>query len=509
MSSCESSLVVPSIDERTSELKKSREIIFGSNQQYRSIKKIFAKKKREQNIYSNIPDFTDQEIIDLKNSFNKWCDAGTYMSFESEKGELHNFLVAKRGNRVYEGLLQKRICKELSFVGDPRFKNMIVRNKPGFRTTSLSNVFFVTLTCDTKKYQNNKKVAWLSFEKDYNLFMIRLRQKIGDVWVLKIVESTKRGFPHIHLLMITKNSFDVFKPQNLTCNNCKKKFPVSFESYHVKCPYCESGMKHNFRMKQSSLIKRLWKSNVDILSPKNVNGVINYCLKDMFKQFKHRSAANRDSLSLVMGWIFGKQSYSISLSYATDLITDVSVIQNQIQQIKEDHPKQKLRYLGLLDVKFKNHTKPPPFSFIVKPDDKNYLACIRHIHERNPLRINPLKKKVKSSFVSYTSPLYSFEKKQEEKGPFIKSYNKVCKKIKKRNACESLLFQDKKITGIDNEKFDFKLNTPIKPFEKINLKVSDSDKNGKRIFNYFAAISKEKITLTTPDYLNLGLFGKC
>ena len=305
----------------------------------------------------------------IVDNFNEWKNIPTYLMFQNiEKGNLVCSLASKRGNKVYEYYLNEKLNNDLGFMKTKNFFKLILRNKKGFRNKKVSNVCFITLTCDPKKYNNNIIEAWLNFEHDYNIFITRLRKRYGKCWIMKSVESTKKGFPHIHLLVITEKEFNVFSHKN------KKGFV-------------------EYRLNDKRKIENYWPSFVDIIIPNPIvkdkeKGCVDfmksYIFKDMLKSYVYKEERDfKNNLSLALGWLFGKRCYSISkMDLSLDSITDTSITQTQIKEIMSE---KKYIFLGLLDLKF-NSNKPPPIELEINKNDPNYETYINAIYIKNKNR---------------------------------------------------------------------------------------------------------------------------
>jgi len=142
----------------------------------------------------------------------------------------------------------------------------------------------VTLTYDTKLC--DRVSAWDNISKEWNRYISAIRKKFGKVHVFRVWESSKKGYPHIHALMLFDTvSFDVFEHWN------KKK------------------LKSQFRIQQKSQFSKSWHSNVDVLAVNSIRGSIGYLLKYLRKV--HSGQLSND-WALANMWVFRKRSYSLS-----------------------------------------------------------------------------------------------------------------------------------------------------------------------------------------------------
>ena len=350
----------------------------------------------------NQKDFTPGEINSLITEFKKWVHEPLFLTFyNEEKNEFCFHRAAKRGNSIYRRLIKEKLKQRTEFFEDPRFEKLLLREEdvPGYRKKKLiSNTLFLTLTWNPNIFFWSKKRAWLSLEYFYNKFITRFRKKYGRCWVLKGVESTKLGFPHIHLLLICKNSFDVFVHKNK-----------------------DTGKK-TYRIKEKPNIAKSWNSHIDILVPSNVQSVRNYVVKDILSQYDktEKRRTTQDFLSLALCWLFRKQSYAIS-GFSHDLITE-RLIQTQIDKILSSNQAEDMIYCGIVKIEFsipylKQHKgKPPPDIFSVslaeeKKDSLN-LYMLRKPNQQN-LKLQRLKQIEKLVLLEQHLEMHTFLEEQQ------------------------------------------------------------------------------------------------
>jgi len=304
---------------------------------------ITLKETREQ--YLSKKHISDLDLTELCKRFFVWLHQPLYLVFEND-GYFEFHKASKRGNNIYAYQLNKRIKSAEKFFNSPEFEYLLLREEQrnGFRKpTTVSNVLFVSLTHDTKTFLGDRHKAWISVEKYYNNFITAFRKRHGKCWVLKSVESTEKGYPHIHLLIICENSFEVF--------------------YHVN-----KENKESWRVKKKHKISELWyRGFIDVQIPTSVSAVRRYITKDMLKQYFNGIQTTQGELSLALNWLFHKRSYSISNGKMfPDLTNSLSLTQTGISsQIKEIEKKSSSKFLGCVVVWFLKG-KPPPPTFKVR-----------------------------------------------------------------------------------------------------------------------------------------------
>lgn len=69
-----------------------------------------------------------------------------------------------------------------------------------------TETFALTITCDPKKYEHNRFNAWKNYTKDINKTLENLRKHKGLKY-LWVKESTKKGYPHAHIVLSFPKGF--------------------------------------------------------------------------------------------------------------------------------------------------------------------------------------------------------------------------------------------------------------------------------------------------------------
>ena len=225
---------------------------------------------------------TKKELLAI---YQEWRDSPEYFVIadihpRTFKRTFKAYKCAKRGNDVYN-FRQNQRFRELDRIsedyGDERIFD-INASKP---KTSL---LFVTLTYDTKLC--DRVSAWYGISEEWNRYISAIRKKFGKVHVFRVLESSKKGYPHIHALMLFDTvSFDVFEHWN------KKK------------------LKSQYRIQQKNQFSKYWHSNVDVLAVNSIRGSIWYLSKYLRKV---HSGELRNDWALANMWVFKKRSYSLS-----------------------------------------------------------------------------------------------------------------------------------------------------------------------------------------------------
>ena len=148
----------------------------------------------------------DLNFEELKEFYRNWRDYDEYVVLQKQSDNMRNkgeveketiaFKCAKRGNDVYWW----RVGKRLKFLHN--LKDRTLFDPHG--NVKLSNILFVTLTCDTKQFMIQE--VWETIGLDFNNWIRNLRKKYGRISYLRCWEPSKRGYPHVHILMIVHDS---------------------------------------------------------------------------------------------------------------------------------------------------------------------------------------------------------------------------------------------------------------------------------------------------------------
>ena len=104
---------------------------------------------------------------------------------------------SKRGNDVYNFRIREKLRPLLE-----------IRHLPGISGS------FLTLTCDIKEF-GSWSDAWPIIIKEWNRFLTWLKKHYkGSLYgVIRCFEATKRGYPHIHAVLLWKGNNPVYIPK--------------------------------------------------------------------------------------------------------------------------------------------------------------------------------------------------------------------------------------------------------------------------------------------------------
>ncbi|GAH95425.1 unnamed protein product [marine sediment metagenome] len=280
------------------------------------------------------------DIGGLVDVYKKWVAQDEFLHFAVFEGDTKvrevAVLCSKRGNAVYRYRVEDRLSPLL---------NLDV--PAGNRSWNKTKVCFVTLTYDTKL--SSPQEAWVSISKSFNTWITNVRNQFGKVSYLKCFESTRGGYPHLHLVL-------VFHEVDFSYFALKGKFRVS-------------------RIIRDK-IKGNWSSFADIeavISPKQaIHYVLKYLLKTHGDSAPGKTAweisCEGVEKTLAILWAYKKRGYSVSgdiEAVLADLIPKPCVTQTfQLTLVGG-----RLERWVLLGVKSATELgirdKPPPFTVVL------------------------------------------------------------------------------------------------------------------------------------------------
>lgn len=136
------------------------------------------------------------EWDDVVTLFKKWKNQNEYGVLDQIQPDgdrkLILFKLAKRGNDVYHYRLLKRLEP---FLRNKKFK---------LKLAELHGIF-LTLTFDPKWVEEygvwDKVQAWKLISYKWNLFLTKFRKKYPYMFLFRVWEATKKGYPHIHCII--------------------------------------------------------------------------------------------------------------------------------------------------------------------------------------------------------------------------------------------------------------------------------------------------------------------
>jgi len=207
---------------------------------------------------------------------------------ESFKSEVFAVKCSKRGNDVYRHRVYRRFKGLASLAEKTVFFNP--KDRGGKKKT---RALFVTLTYDTKRCSYAE--AWRNLGVEFNRFMAYDRKKFGKVSSFRVFESSKKGYPHIHcILLFEEKEFKVFRDR-----------------------------RGQFRIKEKGVVAAGWHSHTDVQAMSSLGRGLSYLKKYLLKCIDAENKDSKALKTLALSWLFNKRAFSISGKFRqmlTDLI---------------------------------------------------------------------------------------------------------------------------------------------------------------------------------------------
>lgn len=129
---------------------------------------------------------TDDEI---KRAVKLLANRIMILRYKNDKNETRYFESFTKGTNRYNKKLSSKVKD---------FTAAVCKNG--------TETFALTITCDPKQYNNNRFDAWKNYTKDINKTLENLRKHKGLKY-LWVKESTKKGYPHAHIVLSFPKGF--------------------------------------------------------------------------------------------------------------------------------------------------------------------------------------------------------------------------------------------------------------------------------------------------------------
>lgn len=237
----------------------------------------------------------DVHELKMKKKAEKWLKQKKEIEngekkFKTKK-ELRKWL--KTENKVKKWLSKENSPQNIKFFDVKDFKT---------KKKVYSQALWITLTYDTKR--SSKTEAWLNIGVEWNRFISALRRRYGKISVLRTWESSEKGYPHVHaVLLFHEAKFEVFPFLSV-----------------------EEG-KFSFRIKNKNEIASYWHSFVDVQAISSTKKLFNY-----MRKYQTKTLLNSDSpkgvLTMALMWLFRKQGFSVSGDFKKRLHDLIMVLHN-------------------------------------------------------------------------------------------------------------------------------------------------------------------------------------
>jgi len=233
-----------------------------------------------QNYFQQFGLDVESNFKELQDFYLEWRTFDEYLVLQKQtenlrvKGEVIRKTIAikcpKRGNDI----CRRRLWKRLKFLYE--FENTVLFDPHG--NVKTTNVMLVTLTYDTKR--SRIQDAWKNIGDDFNKYMRNLRRKFGRISYLRCWESSQKGYPHIHVLMM-------------------------FQDYSFRVKRING----KYRIEEKEAFEKSYHSFVDVQAVRNMKKGIRYVTKYLSKS---KSETQTQVLTLALCWLFRKQSFAVS-----------------------------------------------------------------------------------------------------------------------------------------------------------------------------------------------------
>lgn len=206
---------------------------------------------------------------ELVESYLAWVDKPVYIVSENLKnpGSYKSFRGAKRGDSFYCYKTLNRWDMLTDTIQDDDYN--VGR--------SMTGAVWVTLT-----YANQCEENWKTIGHDFNRFITKLRERYGEIDVVRTWESHESGYAHAHaILLFRKKRFKTFRYNEV------------------------------YRLEAKDELAECWKyGNSDWQGIYNLRGMLGYLKKYMRKFLSHD--VKHAVRNLAKLWIHRKRTFSVS-----------------------------------------------------------------------------------------------------------------------------------------------------------------------------------------------------
>jgi hypothetical protein len=223
------------------------------------------------------------DFTELTEFYREWRDYVEYVVLQEQiknlriQGEIikktYAAKCAKRGNDVYWCRVQQRL-KPINNLK----KHILFDTRSNIKRT---NILFMTLTYDVKR--STIQEAWETVGEDFNRWINNIRKKFGDISYLRNWEASRKGYPHIHVLIVFHDH----------------QFRIAFS-------HKRKG-RRIYRIKEKEEFEKAYHSFVDVQAVQKLKKEIKYITKYLSKY-----TAESQTLTLALCWLFRKRSFAVS-----------------------------------------------------------------------------------------------------------------------------------------------------------------------------------------------------
>ena len=184
--------------------------------------------------------FNAQSIVEdsvylnyVKHSYYTWVKEDCYMLLKNEsKSQVYAIKACKRGNDKYHKRVKARFSA-LMELPDIQFfvpEALEEEHKTSLLFISCTYAHARCRVCGSPQFEGTKhcsdcggvvdsvdlREAWSQVTADYNRYVTYLREKYGQISLVRVVEAQKNGYPHIHIIaMFHEAEFNAFNQDNI------------------------------------------------------------------------------------------------------------------------------------------------------------------------------------------------------------------------------------------------------------------------------------------------------
>jgi hypothetical protein len=189
---------------------------------------------------------------------------------------------SKRGNDVY----RRRVKRSLNWLSNTENVQFFDAKDFSVNKKVYSSALWLTLTYDVKRC--SRAAAIEKVGEEWNRFLSGLRRKYGQISVLRTWETSEKGYPHIHaIVLFSRARFTVFPWLS------RKEGQFSY------------------RVEEAAQIGSLWHSHVDVQAISSTRKLFNYMKKYQTKTLL-ASDSPKGVRTMSLLWLFRKRSFSVS-----------------------------------------------------------------------------------------------------------------------------------------------------------------------------------------------------
>jgi hypothetical protein len=238
------------------------------------------------------------DFTELTEFYREWRDYVEYLVLQEQtknlkiQGEIDKETIAvkcaKRGNDVYWGRVWERLKPITNLKEHTLFDT--------HSNIKRSNVLFMTLTYDVKR--STIQEAWETVGKEFNKWINNIRKKFGRISYLRCWEASRKGYPHIHVLLVFHDH-----PFRIVFSQLKKGRRV-------------------YRIAEKEAFEKSYHSFVDVQAVRKLREGIKYVLKYLSK---NKYMVKSQTLTLALCWLFKKRSFALSGDFHETVYTVLNI----------------------------------------------------------------------------------------------------------------------------------------------------------------------------------------